>query len=135
MPYSGSGTVVQPAQAPYQVLIVEDEQLVALSLSCMIEDLEHEVCAVADSGAKAIEAATRHQPSLALVDLRIKGSMDGIDTARTLLAMGIPSIILSGDGNPDTLARARDAGAVAFVMKPYSLDELRAALGKAAAHG
>ncbi|MBP2314647.1 response regulator [Azospirillum soli] len=135
MPASGSGNIVQPAHAPCRVLIVEDEQLVALSLSCMIEDLEHEVCAVADSGAKAIEAATLHHPSLALVDLRIKGSMDGIDTARTLRGMGIPSIILSGDGNPDTLARAKDAGAVGFVMKPYSLDELRVALGKAVGHG
>lgn len=132
---SASGSTAQPAHAMCQVLIVEDEQLVALSLSCMVEDLEHEVCAIADSGAKAIEAATLHHPSLALVDLRIKGSMDGIDTARTLRGMGIPSIILSGDCSPDTVARAKDAGVVDFVMKPYSLDNLRTALGKAVGHG
>ena len=132
---SACGNTAHPAPVPYQVLIVEDEQLVALSLSCMVEDLEHEVCAVADSGPKAIEAATLHHPSLALVDLRIKGSMDGIDTARTLRGMGIPSIILSGDCSPDTMARAKDAGVVDFVMKPYSLDNLRTALGKVVGHG
>jgi len=114
----------------HRVLIVEDEHLVAMSLSFMMEDLDHSVCAVAPSGAAAIEEATRHRPDLALIDVGLRGGMDGIETAGVLRSMGIPAIILSGEASPEALERASRAAVLDYVEKPYTLDRLRTALAK-----
>ena len=118
----------------HRVLIVEDEHLVAMSLSFMMEDLDHAVCAIASSGAAAIEEATRHKPHLALGDVGLRGGMDGIETAGVLHGMGIPSIILSGEHCPALMERASRAAVLDYVQKPYTLDRLRSALAKVAAH-
>lgn len=120
---------------PHRVLIVEDEQLVAMSLSLMMEDLNHAVCAIAGTGAAAIAEAERHRPDLALVDVGLRGGMDGIETAGVLHGMGIPSIILSGACAPELMDRAGRAHVLDVVQKPYSVDRLRHALAKVPPHG
>ena len=129
---SGAGSGAGGGQ--HRVLIVEDEHLVAMSLSFMMEDLDHAVCAVANSGAAAIEEAGRHKPDMALIDVGLRGGMDGIETAGVLRGMGIPSIILSGESCPEVMERATRAAVLDYVQKPYTLDRLRNALAKVTAH-
>jgi CheY-like chemotaxis protein len=114
------------------VLVIEDEAVVALFLSDILCDLNYEVCAVAASGREGLEFAARHRPALAMVDIRLKGDLDGLDTARELGARyGIPSILLSGD--PAALASARSKGVspLAVLNKPYTPEQLKAALADA----
>ncbi len=132
---SGGGDPGSGGGAQHRVLIVEDEHLVAMSLSFMMEDLDHAVCAVAGSGAAAIEEAGRHKPDLALIDVGLRGGMDGIETAGVLRGMGIPSIILSGESCPEVMERARRVAVLDYVQKPYTLERLRIALAKVSAHG
>ena len=131
---SVSSTTAGPGDTPCRVLIVEDEALVAMSLSFMVEDLEHEVCGVASSGPQAIEQAGQSRPTVALVDVGLKGGMDGIQTAGALNGLGVPSIILSGDASDEALRRAAQAGVLDYVLKPYSIDRLREAFGKVPCH-
>lgn len=129
-----AGGAAEQRPEMFSVLIVEDESLVAMTLSCMVEDLDHGVCAVARTGASAIEEAGRHKPTVALVDIGLKGGMDGIETAAALRDLGIPSIIMSGDNSGESVERASRAGVLDFVAKPYTIERLRSALSKVVAH-
>jgi CheY-like chemotaxis protein len=117
------------------VLVIEDEAVVALFLSDILTELNYAVCAVAASGRQALELAAQHRPDFAMVDIRLKGDLDGLDTARTLRAQfGIPSILLSGD--PEALRSAQSKGVtpLAVLNKPYTPEQLETALADAFAH-
>lgn len=116
------------------VLVIEDEAVVALFLSDILTDLNYEVCAVAASGRDALAQAARHRPALAMVDVRLKGDLDGLDTAGALHAQfGIPSILLSGD--PEALRSAKQRGVtpIAVLTKPYTPEQLETVLAGALA--
>ena len=117
------------------VLVIEDEAVVALFLSDLLSDLHYEVCAVAATGRQAIELAARHRPALAMVDVRLKGDLDGLETARALSAQfGIPSILLSGDPEALRSARSKGVAPLAILNKPYTPQQLESALADAFAH-
>jgi hypothetical protein len=92
------------------VPVIEDEAVVALFLSDIL--------------CEGIELAAHHRPSLAMVDVRLKG----LDTAREFdTRFGIPSILLSGDPSALTGARGRGVSPLAVLNKPYTPDQLEAA--------
>ncbi|HYG86652.1 MAG TPA: response regulator [Azospirillum sp.] len=114
---------------PVRLLVVEDEAIVALYLSDMLEELNYNVCGVAASGAAALDIAARERPALALVDIALTGKLDGIETARTLRERyAVASLVMSGAGDSETLERAKTAGCQGFLQKPYTTDQLKAAL-------
>ena len=109
------------------VLVIEDDAVVALSLSDALVELNHNVCAIAASGRQAIELAGRHRPALAMADIRLKGDLDGLDTARALSAQfGIPSILLSGDPEALSSARGKGVGPLAVLNMPEQLESVLA---------
>jgi CheY-like chemotaxis protein len=111
------------------VLVIEDEAVVALFLSDILSDLNCEVCAVAATGRDAIARAAEHRPMLAMVDLRLKGDLDGLDTARALHAQfGIPCILLSGDPEALRSAEKRGITPIAILTKPYTPEQLESVL-------
>jgi CheY-like chemotaxis protein len=119
------------------VLVIEDEAVVALFLSETLSELEYDVFAVAASGRQAIALAERHRPALAIVDVRLRGDMDGLDTARARALnaqFGIPSILLSG--YPEALRNAHSKGVapLAVLNKPYTPEQLESVLADAFAH-
>ena len=64
------------------VLIVEDEQLIAMGLSAQIEDMGLQVCGTADTAEGAVSQARTHRPAIILMDVRLRGELDGVDAAR-----------------------------------------------------
>ncbi len=64
-----------------RILIVEDEAIIAMELESQLQSLGYEVTSIVDTGEKAIEKAEADKPDLMLMDIRIKGDMDGIDAA------------------------------------------------------
>jgi CheY-like chemotaxis protein len=119
-----------------RLLIVEDETLVALFLSDILAELNCDVCGVAASGSEALGIAGRERPTLALVDIGLQGSSDGVETAHALWErFGVPSVFMSGAADPALLERARQAEPLDFLQKPYSAAQLGAVLERVLCDG
>lgn len=112
-----------------KVLIVEDEPIVALDLQQEVEQLGYEVVGLAESADEALMAVEANRPDLALMDVRIVGSMDGIQTARLLRNMyQVPVIFLTSYSDETTIARAAREMPYGYLTKPFQRRELKAAL-------
>ena len=111
------------------VMVVEDDALVALAIRGTLEELGYAVAGVAASEPEAVQLAAETRPQLALMDIRLKGSVDGIETARRLRGeFGIRSVYLSAYTDHQTMARVQQTYPLGFVQKPYSASQLRNAL-------
>lgn len=112
-----------------KILIVEDEPVVALDLQQEVEQLGCEVVGLAESADEALVAAELCRPDLALMDVRIVGSMDGIQTARLLrAAYKVPVIFLTSYSDETTIARAALEMPYGYLTKPFKSRELKASL-------
>jgi len=102
-----------------RVLIVEDEGLLAVELADRLTGFGATVVAAVDSGGAAIAAALEHRPDVVLMDVRLKGPVDGIDTAVELQTrVPVAVVFLTAHSDGATLDRARRAGAFAYLSKP-----------------
>jgi len=112
-----------------RILIVEDERITAEDLRDILTDLGYTVTASVSSGAEAIARAEDTTPDLALMDIRIKGQMDGTETARILRErFNIPVIYLTAHADSATVARAKDAEPLGYITKPFQEAELHASI-------
>jgi PAS domain S-box-containing protein len=112
-----------------KVLIVEDEPIVALDLQQEVEQFGCEVVGLAESADEALMAVEANRPDLTLMDVRIVGSMDGIQTARLLRDMyQVPAIFLTSYSDELTLSRAAREMPYGYLTKPFQHRELKAAL-------
>jgi len=110
-----------------KVLIVEDELLVAYLLENYVRENECcEVIASVDNGDEAIKIAEQEKPDFILMDIRIEGDKDGIDTAIDINKNNkIPIIYTSGNTDEKTTERAKQTNIAGFLVKPVNKDELR----------
>jgi len=112
-----------------RILIVEDEPIVALDLKQELELLGYEVVGVAESAEEALASVEMCRPDLALLDIRIAGTMDGIQTARLLrrwFDLGV--VFLTAHSDEATLARAALELPYGYLTKPFQTAELKATL-------
>ena len=114
---------------PSKILIVEDEYIVALDIKSHIQRMGHPVVGIAGTGHKAIELAVDMQPDLILMDIQLRGPLDGIDTA-TLIRdkLGIPIVYLTAFTDANTLERASTTQPLGYIIKPYQGRELDATI-------
>lgn len=114
---------------PDRILIVEDERITAEDLREILTGMGYVVNAVVSSGAEAIAEVERNRPDLALMDIRIKGAMDGTEIARVLRQrFDIPAIFLTAHADRETLDRAKGSRPVGYILKPYQESELQASV-------
>ncbi len=117
---------------PKNVLIVDDETLIAMFLQDVVEDLDYDVVGSAGTLAEATSLAAKSRPGIALVDLNIKGAGNGVEVGRHLAeTYGTAIIFLSGE---DNLAAREDISAlkpVAVLTKPCLPEEIERALKSA----
>jgi two-component system, response regulator PdtaR len=114
------------------VLVVEDEAVVALFLADVLAELDYKVCGVAPTGREALALAAEHRPHLAMVDVRLKGELDGLDTARMLNEeFNVRSILLSGDPEALRSAASRGVSPIGILNKPYTPQQLESVLARA----
>ncbi|MCP4149493.1 MAG: response regulator [bacterium] len=112
-----------------RVLIVEDEQILQLALRENVTALGYEVVGGVDSGARAIELALELSPELILMDIRIKGKIDGIEAAEIIhRSKNIPIVYLTAYADDKTLARAKPTNPEAYLAKPINPVELKSAI-------
>lgn len=108
-----------------QILIVEDEGIVALDLKNRLARLGYVVPAVAASGEEAIQKAAETRPDLVLMGIRLKGNLDGIQTAQQIQAqLGVPVIYVTALADDDTMQRAQATGHYGYIPKPFEDEEL-----------
>jgi DNA-binding response OmpR family regulator len=108
------------AKARPRVLIVEDEALIALDLELRLTRLGYDVCGVADHCAEALSLFRDEGADLVLMDISIRGDVDGIDTALALRTMAdVPVIFLSAYTDGETRARALVASPYGHIGKPF----------------
>jgi PAS domain S-box-containing protein len=112
-----------------KVLIVEDEHIVSIFIQSSLEKLGYEPCRVVTSGPEALEAAAQLQPDLALMDIRIRGDMDGVETAeRIRREFDIPVVYLTALEDAGTMQRAKLTSPYGYIVKPFGEKDLGPAI-------
>lgn len=113
-----------------KILVVEDEFIVAFELKAALEAMGYAVCGMVSSGEDAIEFVEREEPDCVLMDVSLKGAMDGIEAARHIRArFGIRSAFLSGYPVEEIVRRVADVRPVGIFVKPLEYGELERVLG------
>jgi diguanylate cyclase (GGDEF)-like protein len=120
-----AGTVA----TPMRILLVEDEGIVAQDLQESMVRLGYCVAGIASEGAQAVAMARQLQPNLIVMDVGLRGDVDGIQAARMIQeCCHIPVIYLTGHGDTATLQRAVSTGPLGYIVKPFQEVELRCAI-------
>ena len=110
----------------FRIMVVEDEVAAAQKLGKSLVRLEYDVVAIVDNGEEAIYTATSLLPDLILMDVTLKGEMDGITAANRISAvMDIPIIFLTAHGDDATFSRAKMSNTFAFLEKPVNISYLK----------
>ena len=111
------------------VLIVEDEQIVALDLQQTLQGLGYEVFAIAATAEEAILRASERRPDLVLMDIRLKGNRDGVEVAELLRdRFSIPIVFLTAHADAGTVGRAKLVEPSGYLVKPVKVAELRSVI-------
>lgn len=111
-----------------KVVVAEDEALIRLDLVEMLIESGYEVVGQAGDGFKAIELTENFKPDLVIMDIKMP-KLDGISAAEKIASNRIcPVVILTAFSQKDLVEKARDAGAMAYLTKPFSMDELMPAI-------
>ena len=108
--------------APVRILVAEDEALIRMDLVEMLQEAGYEVVAQATNGEEAIALATEHQPDLAILDVKMP-VLDGISAAEKIISIA-PVLMLTAFSQKELVDRARDAGVMAYVVKPFTIGDL-----------
>ena len=102
------------------ILVTEDESIVRKDIERCLDKLGYTVGATADNGEKAIEMALKHKPDLALMDIMIKGEMNGIAAAEEIKRnLDIPVVFLTAYADENTLSQAKLAEPHGYILKPF----------------
>ncbi len=112
-----------------RILVVEDETIVAIDLTEKLESLGYAVTAAVSSGQEAIHKAAEKRPDLVLMDVRLKGEMDGIQASEQIRArFDIPVIFLTAYSDEATIQRAKITEPFGYLLKPFEERELHSAI-------
>ena len=112
-----------------RILVVEDEALIAEEIRERVAAAGYTVVAVVDTGAAALQAVAVSRPDLVLMDIRLKGAMDGIEAAELIYdRFAVPIIYLTAHSDQGTLQRAKARAAFGYVLKPFHVDSLLVAI-------
>ena len=109
------------AVAP-RILVAEDETLIRMDLVEMLIEAGYDVVAQASNGEEAIALAKEFKPDLAILDVKMP-VLDGISAAETIISIA-PVLMLTAFSQKELVDRARDAGVMAYVVKPFSISDL-----------
>ena len=112
-----------------RVMIVEDEAITAMATGAMLKRLGHVVSAAVGTGQDALDAFRRQRPDLVLMDIRLDGDLDGIETAKLMRRdSDVPVVFVSAFVDDGTRNRAAEASPFDFLPKPLDEYDLQALL-------
>jgi two-component system, response regulator PdtaR len=112
-----------------KILIVEDDDVLARVITWRLTNLGYDVSGRATSGAETMELLVKDKPDLVLMDINIKGDIDGIETTNMIKkGFGLPVVFLSSHFDGPTIERAKATHPDGFVLKPFGDEDLRVAI-------
>jgi len=113
---------IERTQEPVRIVVAEDEALIRMDLVEMLGESGYLVVAQASDGAEAIALVAEHKPDLAILDVKMP-ILDGITAAEEIIAT-CPVLMLTAFSQRELVDRARDAGVMAYVLKPFTINDL-----------
>ncbi|SNZ01414.1 LytR/AlgR family response regulator transcription factor [Flagellimonas pacifica] len=114
---------------PIQILIVEDNMVIGTNLSMQLNELGFEVCGLLPRGEDVLSCIRNERPDILLLDIQLKGKLDGIETARLVQSeFDIPIIYLTSNADEAHFRRAKETKPRAFISKPYKNIDLKRAI-------
>jgi len=112
-----------------RILVVEDELIVAMNIESKLQELGYEVIDVVDNGKDAIDRALETKPDLILMDIVLKGEMDGIEVVRRINStMDVPVIYLTAYSDDEVIQRAKRTEPYGYILKPFKKGEIKATI-------
>jgi CheY-like chemotaxis protein len=112
-----------------KILVVEDDTIIALTIESRLRQFGYEVVGRASTGEDALKKVKEFQPDLVLMDIHIKGPMDGIQTAERVYGFyNIPVVYLTAYSDENTLERAQKTSPFGYIVKPFNDDTLRSTI-------
>jgi CheY-like chemotaxis protein len=116
----------------FRIAIVEDESIIAMELKKVLIDLGYDISFIVDTGERAIEMIKASQSDAVLMDIELKGFMDGIETASHIInRFNVPIVFLTAYEDDIIVKRAMKLKNFGFITKPYENTELRTAIENA----
>ncbi|WP_392466528.1 ANTAR domain-containing response regulator [Arsenicicoccus cauae] len=117
-----------PVTTGRRILVAEDEALIRLDLVEMLRDAGHEIVGQASNGEQAVELASEHKPDIVIMDVKMP-VLDGISAAEQIGNAKIcPVVMLTAFSQTELVERARDAGVMAYIVKPFTAADLAPAI-------
>jgi response regulator NasT len=114
-------------QEPLKVLVVEDESLIRMDVVATLSEAGFEVVAEASDGEEAVELASKLNPDVVVMDIKMP-KVDGISAAERISQLKIPVVLLTAFSQPELVTRATEAGAMAYLTKPFKPGDLLPAI-------
>jgi CheY-like chemotaxis protein len=112
-----------------RIMVVEDDVIIASLIESRLKKIGYSVTGIFDRGEEAISAAAEQQPDLVLMDISLRGDIDGIDAAGDIAGrLGIPCVFLTSYSDRDTIERAKATKPEGFILKPFTDDALRSTI-------
>ncbi len=115
-----------PSSKAHRILVAEDETLIRMDLVEMLREAGYDVVGAASDGSEAVSLAETLKPDLTILDVKMP-VLDGISAAEKIIAIS-PVLMLTAFSQKDLVERARDAGAMAYVVKPFTINDLLPAI-------
>ncbi len=115
-----------PQKRSTRILVAEDETIIRMDLVEMLEEAGYEVVGQASNGQEAIDLVRQLMPDLAILDVKMP-VLDGISAAEEIISIA-PVLMLTAFSQRDLVERARDAGVMAYVVKPFAITDLTPAI-------
>jgi response regulator NasT len=110
-----------------KVLVVEDESIIRLDIVESLSELGYEIVGQGADGLQAISLAEQLQPDLIVMDVKMP-NLDGLSATEKISELKIPVVLLTAFSQKELIERASEAGAMAYLIKPFNPDQLRAAV-------
>ena len=118
--------MTSPSTSAHRILVAEDETLIRMDLVEMLREAGYDVVGAASDGSEAVSLAESLKPDLAILDVKMP-ILDGISAAEKIISIS-PVLMLTAFSQKDLVERARDAGAMAYVVKPFTINDLLPAI-------
>lgn len=115
---------------PGKIVIVEDETIIALDIRMQLQQMGYEVTGIAATGQDAIDLVAKTQPDMVMMDIRLRGEMDGIEAAQHIQTHfgDVAILFLTAYTDNTTLHKAIQSNPAGYLLKPFDTDQLRQAV-------
>ncbi len=116
-------------KSPTKILIVEDEMIIGANISLQLTKLGYEVTGLVTRGEEALNHVKQHKPDIVLMDIQLKGDLDGIETVQLMQKeIDLPVIYLTANADQEHFDRAKSTNPFAFISKPFKKMDLQHAI-------